>query len=142
MLLKRFSGLGIAAVIILLVSGTPLAWYYIHSFKGFIGTGYGNLLMVKIMMMCLALGFAWLNRQAVEKYFSTRSLYALTTRVPYYIEAETLILLTILFTAAGLTSQPPPSIYPSGCKLGRSTEYVSSADSALDIANSCRIVGR
>ena len=107
MLLKRFSGLGIAAVIILLVSGTPLAWYYIHSFKGFIGTGYGNLLMVKIMMMCLALGFAWLNRQAVEKYFSTRSLYALTTRVPYYIEAETLILLTILFTAAGLTSQPP-----------------------------------
>ncbi|MDD4913781.1 MAG: CopD family protein [Methylococcales bacterium] len=107
LLLKRFSILGIAAVLILLVSGTPLAWYYIRSFQGFIGTGYGNLLMVKIMMMALALGLAWLNRAAVNKYFTTRSLYALTVRVPHYIEAETLILLTILFTAASLTSQPP-----------------------------------
>lgn len=107
LLLKRFSVLGVVAVIALLATGTPLAWYYIRTFQGFIGAGYGNLLMVKIMMMGLALGFAWLNRQAVEKYFATGSLYNLTARVPYYIEAETLILLTILFTAASLASQPP-----------------------------------
>ena len=99
--------MGIAAVLVLLFSGTPLAWYYIGSFEGFIGAGYGNLLMVKIMMMGLALGLAWLNRQAVTRYFESRSLYALTVRVPYYIEAEMLILITILFTAAGLASQPP-----------------------------------
>jgi len=107
LLLKRFSIVGIAAVAGLIVTGTPLAWYYIRTFQGFIGAGYGNLLMVKIMMMGLALGFAWLNRQAVTDYFNNRSLYALTVRVPYYIEAETLILLTILFTAASLASQPP-----------------------------------
>jgi copper resistance protein D len=107
LLLKRFSSAGIAAVVTLLISGTPMAWYYIRSFQGFIGAGYGNLLMVKIIMMALALGFAAMNRQAVYRYFTTRSLYALTARVPYYIEAETLILLTILFTAAGLASQPP-----------------------------------
>jgi putative copper resistance protein D len=107
LLLKRFATLGIAAVVALVVTGTPLAWYYIRTFQGFIGAGYGNLLMVKIMMMGLALGFAWLNRKAVEEYFTSRSLYALTARVPYYIEAETLILLTILFTAASLASQPP-----------------------------------
>lgn len=107
LLLKRFSLLGIGAVLILLASGTPLAWYYIRTFQGFIGAGYGNLLMVKIMMMGLALGFAGLNYRAVEAYFVNRSLYALTARVPYYIEAETLILLTILFTAASLASQPP-----------------------------------
>ncbi|WAR45687.1 copper resistance D family protein [Methylomonas rapida] len=107
LLLKRFSIVGIWAVVGLLITGTPLAWYYIRTFQGFIGAGYGNLLMVKIMMMGLALGFAWMNRQAVEDYFSSRSLYVLTTRVPYYIEAETLILLTILFTAASLASQPP-----------------------------------
>jgi len=106
-LLKRFSTVGVIAVGALLVTGSPLAWYYIRTFQGFIGAGYGNLLLVKIMMMGLALGFAWLNRQAVLEYFSNRSLYALTTRVPYYIEAETLILLTILFTAASLASQPP-----------------------------------
>ncbi len=107
LLLKRFSTVGVIAVGALLVTGSPLAWYYIRTFQGFIGAGYGNLLLVKIMMMGLALGFAWLNRQAVLEYFSNRSLYALTTRVPYYIEAETLILLTILFTAASLASQPP-----------------------------------
>ena len=107
LLLKRFSPVGIAAVVGLLATGTPLAWYYIRTFQGFIGAGYGNLLMVKIMMMGLALGFAWLNRQAVAEYFNSRSIFALTARVPYYIEAETLILLTILFTAASLASQPP-----------------------------------
>lgn len=106
-LLKRFSIVGITAVIGLLATGTPLAWYYIRTFQGFIGAGYGNLLMVKIMMMGLALGFAWLNRQAVSKYFSSGSMYALNVRVPFYIEVETLILLTILFTAASLASQPP-----------------------------------
>ncbi len=107
LLLQRFAAVGITAVVVLLVSGTPLAWYYIGSFEGFIGAGYGNLLMVKIMMMGLALGLAWLNKQAVARYFESRSLYALTARVPYYIEAESLILITILFTAAGLASQPP-----------------------------------
>jgi putative copper resistance protein D len=107
LLLKRFSAVGISAVLILLATGTPLAWYYIRTFQGFIGAGYGNLLLVKIIMLGLALGFAWLNRQAVNAYFTSRSLYALTARVPYYIEAETLILLTILFTAASLASQPP-----------------------------------
>lgn len=107
LLLKRFSIVGFVAVAALLLTGTPLAWYYIRTFQGFIGAGYGNLLMVKIMMLALALGFAWLNRQAVMAYFNSRNLYALTVRVPYYIEAETLILLTILFTAASLASQPP-----------------------------------
>jgi len=107
LLLKRFSVVGAAAVVVLLLTGTPLAWYYIRTLQGFIGSGYGNLLLVKIIMMGLALGFAWINRSAVEHYFKSRSLYALTARVPYYIEAETIILLTILFTAASLASQPP-----------------------------------
>jgi putative copper resistance protein D len=107
LLLKRFAGVGFSAVVLLLVTGTPLAWYYIRTFQGFIGAGYGNLLTVKIIMMGLAIGLAWMNRTAVEAYFISRSQYALTARVPYYIEAETLILLTILFTAASLASQPP-----------------------------------
>jgi putative copper resistance protein D len=107
LLLKRFSVLGIIAVVALLVTGTPLAWYYIRSFQGLIGSGYGNLLTVKVLMMILAVGLAWMNRNAVENFFRTRSHYVITTRVPYYIEVETIVLLTILFTAASLASQPP-----------------------------------
>lgn len=106
-LLWRFSPLGIIAVISLVASGIPIALHYFDSWNGFIGTGYGNLLMVKILMLFLALGFAALNRRTVHDYFISNNNHALNFRLPYYIEAETLVLVTLLFTAASLASQPP-----------------------------------
>ena len=105
--LHRFSRLGMVAVLGLLVSGTPMALGYITTINGFFGTGYGNILLVKILLMAMALGFAWLNRSAVLEYRSSANNYALFNRVPYYIEAETLVLIVLLFTAASLASQPP-----------------------------------
>lgn len=102
-LLKRFSLFGIVSVLAILATGLPMALGYINSWNGLIGTGYGNLLMVKIALMSMALGFAWLNRSAVVK----NDVLALITRVPYYIEAESFVLITLLFTAASLASQPP-----------------------------------
>ncbi len=106
-LLWRFSPLGIFSVLLLLVSGFPIAFYYIDSWNGFIGSGYGNLLLVKILMLMLALSFAYMNRKAVHNYFLTSNNHDINYRVPHYIEAETLILITLLFTAASLASQPP-----------------------------------
>lgn len=106
-LLKRFSTFGIASVALILVSGLPMALQYIDSLNGFIGTGYGNLLMVKIILLALALGFAWINRSAVTQYGLSGNAYSLNNRVPYFIEAETFVLVTLLFTAASLASQPP-----------------------------------
>lgn len=107
LLLNRFSSFGIASVTIILISGLPIAWQYIDTWNGLIGTGYGNLLMVKIVLMVLALGFAWLNRSAVVAFVSSGNDYALNNRVPFYVEAETFVLVTLLFTAASLASQPP-----------------------------------
>lgn len=112
-LLRRFSGFGATAVVLILVSGLPIALHYIDTLNGLIGTGYGNLLTVKVVLLGLALGFAWLNRQAVREYARTSQSYALNFRVPYYIEAETFILITLLFTAASLASQPPAVDIPS-----------------------------
>ncbi len=106
-LLWRFSPMGIGAVLALLLSGLPIALYYIDTWNGFIGTGYGILLLVKILMMIIALTFAAMNRRAVHDYFLTGNSHAVNFRVPYYIEAETLVLITLLFTAASLASQPP-----------------------------------
>ncbi|NOQ13143.1 MAG: copper resistance protein [Methyloprofundus sp.] len=105
--LHRFSRLGMVAVAGLLLSGTPMALGYITSINGFFGTGYGNILLVKILLMAMALGFAWLNRSAVLQYKLSANNYAVFNRVPYYIEAETLVLIVLLFTAASLASQPP-----------------------------------
>jgi putative copper resistance protein D len=106
-LLWRFSTLGIVAVITLVSSGVAISLHYFDSLNGFIGTAYGNLLLVKILMLAIALSFAVTNRRAVQQYFLDNNKYNLTYRAPYYIETETLVLTTILFTAASLISQPP-----------------------------------
>ncbi|GFO73178.1 copper resistance protein D [Bathymodiolus japonicus methanotrophic gill symbiont] len=105
--LKRFSRVGMVTVAGILMSGVPMAWGYITTWNGFIGTGYGNILLVKILLLAIALGFAWLNRSAVLQYFSSANKQNVFSRVPYYIEAETFVLITLLFTAASLASQPP-----------------------------------
>ncbi|OQK18293.1 copper resistance protein [Methyloprofundus sedimenti] len=105
--LRRFSRLGMIAVAGILLSGTPMALNYITSWNGFIGTGYGNILLVKFLLLAIALGFAWLNRRAVLQYASSANKHDVFNRVPYYIEAETFVLITLLFTAASLASQPP-----------------------------------
>jgi copper resistance protein D len=112
-LLHRFSPYGIASVVAIALSGLPIALQYIDTWNGLIGTGYGNLLTVKVILLSIALGYAWLNRTAVLSYGSTGNGYALTKRVPYYIEAETFVLVTLLFTAASLASQPPAIDIPS-----------------------------
>lgn len=112
-LLRRFSTLGIASVAVILASGVPLALEYFDSWNGFFGTGYGNLLLVKIMLLAMALGFAWMNREAVRQYYVSGDPYAINRRTPYYIEAETFVLITLLFTAASLASQPPAIDIPN-----------------------------
>jgi len=112
-MLRRFSKFGIASVVMILISGVPIAWQYIDTWNGLVGTGYGNLLMVKITLLSLALVFAWLNKSAVMEYGVSGNHYALNNRVPYYIEAETFVLITLLFTAASLASQPPAIDIPT-----------------------------
>jgi putative copper resistance protein D len=113
LLLKRFSIFGVISVGMIVVSGLPIALQYIDTWNGLIGTGYGNLLMVKIILMGIALGFAWLNRSAVIAFGFSGNSHAITKRVPYYIEAETFVLITLLFTAASLASQPPAIDIPN-----------------------------
>ncbi len=113
LLLKRFSTFGIASVAMILISGLPIALQYIDTWNGLIGTGYGNLLMVKIVLMTIALGFAWLNKSSVLAFEFSGNNHALNNRVPYYIEAETFVLVTLLFTAASLASQPPAIDIPT-----------------------------
>jgi putative copper resistance protein D len=113
LMLSRFSRLGMVSVAVILISGLPIALQYIDTWNGLIGTGYGNLLMVKITLLALALGFAWLNKSAVQGYIVSGNCYALNNRVPYYIEAEAFVLITLLFTAASLASQPPAIDIPT-----------------------------
>ncbi len=101
--IRRFATLGIGSVAALIVTGLPLAWTYIGTWDGFLGTGYGSLVGTKIIFFLIALGFAWMNHTAGRRH----DHLALAHKIPYYIEAETFILIGVLFIAATLSSQPP-----------------------------------
>jgi putative copper resistance protein D len=106
-LLRRFATTGVAAVSGLLITGLPLAFKYIDTWNGFLGTGYGNLLLVKIMLLGIALVLAMLNNRGAAEYLAKGNRSLLYKQVPYYIQAETFVLISLLFTAASLSSQPP-----------------------------------
>lgn len=57
-LLKRFSKPGIYTVSLIVFTGIVLGFNYIDTWNGLIGTGYGNLVMTKTILLVIALGFA------------------------------------------------------------------------------------
>ncbi|MFN5745967.1 MAG: copper resistance D family protein [Methylococcaceae bacterium] len=103
----RFGLLGIASVVLLLLTGLPLALTYVASWEGLFGTGYGSLVITKVALLLVALGFAYLNHRAGSRWRLTQESGDLKRKVPHYIEAEAFILVGILFIAATLSSQPP-----------------------------------
>lgn len=106
-LLKRFSRIGIPSVIVIVTSGTLLALDYVGTFKGLMGTGYGNLLIAKLVLLSLALFFAGLNFNAAHHRIVSTENSGLMSKVVYFIEAETLVLIALLFAAVSLSSLPP-----------------------------------
>ena len=103
----RFGTLGIFAVALLLLTGLPLALTYVKTWTGLFGTGYGSLIITKVILLTVALGFAALNHFGGRHWKKTGETGVLKRKVPYYIESEAFVLVGILFVAATLSSQPP-----------------------------------
>ena len=105
-LVGRFSRLALTSVGVLVLASLPLAWTYTGSLSGLVGTGYGALVLTKGLLLAGALLLAASNRAAVHGAHGPDS-FALRTRLPHLVEAEAIILVMILFTAATLSAQPP-----------------------------------
>jgi copper resistance protein D len=104
---SRFSRLAQFSVLFLLAAGIVMSIYYIGSWSAVYGTAYGVMVTTKaIFFVCLlALGAA--------NYFLVRAMGANSndtdTKISLirFAEAEIGIGLTVILTAASLTSQPP-----------------------------------
>jgi copper resistance protein D len=59
---ERFSDLGAVSVTVLLVSGLINSWFLVGSMQALIGTGYGHILLVKIVLFIAMVSFAAVNR--------------------------------------------------------------------------------
>ncbi len=59
---RRFSTLGIVSVGTLLLTGIVNAWILVGSIHALVVTGYGQLLLLKLVVFAIMLGFAAINR--------------------------------------------------------------------------------
>jgi putative copper resistance protein D len=59
---RRFSALAVASVLVLIVTGIVNTYVLVGSLSGLVGTFYGELLLAKIGLFLLMLGFAAVNR--------------------------------------------------------------------------------
>jgi putative copper resistance protein D len=104
LLLARFSRAALIAVAALLAAALPLGVRYVGSVEGLIGSGYGSLVVAKVVLTALTLALAAMNLRSVRR--PDRGTQH--RRLPHVAEAETILVVILLFVAASLSAQPPP----------------------------------
>ncbi len=104
-LLQRFSALSLTSVIGLILSGVGLAVYYIGSPSAVIGTGYGLMVLTKVVILGLLMVMGASNWSTVRRLPATPGVPPL--RLRRFVEVELGLGLTVLFAASSLTSLPP-----------------------------------
>ncbi|MCF1597849.1 copper resistance CopC/CopD family protein [Streptomyces muensis] len=60
---RRFSRVGFGSVLALVATGIYQSWRQLGSWSAFTGTRYGQLLLVKIGLVVLLVGIAWISRR-------------------------------------------------------------------------------
>jgi len=99
----RFSKLALISVCVLAAAGFVLGFAYVGSFKAAYGTSYGAMVTTKIILFGVLLLLGALNYQLVRAGSSSSILSSLKR----FGEAEIGIGITVILTAASLTSLPP-----------------------------------
>ncbi|MGH7332559.1 MAG: copper resistance D family protein [Candidatus Rokuibacteriota bacterium] len=108
----RFSRLAVACVIVLVLAAIVLAWAYTGGAQALVGTGYGSLVLTKMLLLGMALSLAAFNFLAARRGSTPGARIALRARLPYLVEAEAIILFMTLFAATALSAQPPAADVP------------------------------
>lgn len=100
---ERFSRAALVSVIALVLSGAAMSVLYIGSWAALLGTAYGVMVISKAVMLGMLLFLGGINFFLVRKSSAEDAL----PRLRRLIEAEVGVGITIILTAASLTSQPP-----------------------------------
>src|SRR6184192_2035544 len=99
----RFSQISLVSVAVLASAGLLLSFAYVGSFKAVYGTSYGAMVATKVLLFGLLLFLGALNFQLVRRGPASSILASLKR----FGEAEIGIGITVILTAASLTSLPP-----------------------------------
>jgi putative copper resistance protein D len=100
---ERFSRMALVSVAFLVLSGAIMSVLYIGSWGAILGAAYGVMVGAKVIMLIALLLLGGVNFLLLR---NTSKEHALP-RLRRLIEAEVGIGITVILTAASLTSQPP-----------------------------------
>ncbi len=104
----RFSQLALVSVAVLATAGLLLSFAYVGSIRAVYGTSYGAMVATKVLLFGLLLFLGALNFQLVRRGPASSILASLKR----FGEAEIGIGITVILTAASLTSLPPAADLP------------------------------
>lgn len=102
-LIERFSRASLVSVAVLLITGTALSMSYVGSLRAIVGTAYGVMVSAKVLMLGGLLILGGVNFLLIRNRGPEYSI----PRIRRIVEAEIGIGITVILTAASLTSQPP-----------------------------------
>ena len=102
-LTRRFSQIALVSVAVIVFSGVAMSLSYIGSVRSLFGTAYGVMVSAKAIMLAAMLLLGGINFLLLRKYSGDAG----GPRLRRLVEAEVGIGITIILTAASLTSQPP-----------------------------------
>ena len=100
---ERFSRMALAAVGVLVLSGAVMSVLYIGSWGAVLGSAYGVMVGAKALMLAALLLLGGVNFLLLRNTSKDQVM----PRLRRLIEAEVGIGITVILTAASLTSQPP-----------------------------------
>src|SRR5579884_4108791 len=106
---ERFSRLALMSVVLIVISGLGMSLVYIGSWQAVLGTAYGLMVLAKGVMLGVLVALGALNFLMLRNMSRDQVM----PRLRRLIEAEVGIGITVILTAASLTSQPPAVDQPS-----------------------------
>lgn len=101
-LARRFSAVAVAAAGVVAVTGTISAFIQIGSFEALTSTGYGQLVIAKVIGFAVLVTFGWLNRRHLVP-IAERAAAPLIRSLRW----EVLVAAMVLTVTAVLIEQPP-----------------------------------
>ena len=104
---RRFSPLGVACVLLLAVTAGLQFWELIGGLPGLIGTGYGLMALLKLVLLAALIGLAGRNRFRLTPALATASAPCAKLNLGRSILIETGVGLLVVLAAGGLTNLPP-----------------------------------
>jgi copper transport protein len=114
--LARFSSLAAGNLLVLVASGSFLAWRIVGSWADLFGTTYGRLLIAKVMVAALAVGIAGWNRFAllprVDRAEDNADRRKAADAIRSTIAVEAAVLVAVLLVTGFLVNQAPRQAPP------------------------------